>query len=173
MTMSGAPASTCWSLVIKTLTIRPLISEAIAALNAKIRASWVRGRRSMVNTTSAQSTTAATIVVLAISFPRRVTPELIWIVSRQPEQPQTEGYRAAESHQHDQGSRELLENPGPLQHGSREEGEDHARQGAHHPGGEVGAQNVSGGGAVAAGEGDEQGACEQSGLSGSGSIHAG
>jgi len=47
-------------------------------------------------------------------------------VSRQPEQPQTEGYRAAERHQDDQGSGEFLENPGPLEHGSRDKGEDEA-----------------------------------------------
>jgi len=50
------------------------ISDAIAALKANRRASCVRGRRSMANTTRVPRTRAAAIEPSAISLPRGVTP---------------------------------------------------------------------------------------------------
>src|SRR5579862_3773214 len=130
--------------------IRPLISEAMAALYAKMRASWVRGRRSMVKTTSMPSTIAAITMVAAITFPRRVTLVLtcdasfIWASSSEPDQPHSEVDRAPEGQQHDERGRQLLEQSGELQHRSRHERQHDGHQGADHPGRKIGAQDVPG-----------------------------
>src|SRR5271155_1148792 len=135
--------------------IRPLISDAMPALYAKIRASWVRGRRSMVKTTSAPSTIAVIRMTAAITFPRKVTPVLTcdasftWASSSEPAQPHPEVDGASNAQQDEQRSRQLPEQPGGLQHRPRHEGHYDAHQGAHHPGGEIRAQDVPGGRPVA------------------------
>src|SRR5581483_10087623 len=107
--------------------MRPLISDAIAALYAKMRASCVRGRRSIAKTTHTPNTTAARMTVAAMNFPRNVTPVLsceasfTLASSSEPDQPEREIDRADEGQQHERWSRYLLQQPGELQNRSREE----------------------------------------------------
>src|SRR5580698_5787395 len=128
---------------MRTWTMRPPTSGAMAALKAKIRASWVRGRRSIAKRTSAPRITAARIDAAAMILQRNVCRcDVGAMLLRQPDEPEAKGGGASNREHYQEVHGEFIQEPCYSKQHAGKQGNPEADERADHPGGEVGAQNI-------------------------------
>src|SRR5882724_817554 len=99
----------------------------------------------------------------AIILPRRVGPELMPRSSYEPYQPQAESHRACDGQQHGEWRGEFPEEAGGFQDGTANDSRSDPDEGAHHPGWEVGPENVARRRSIARAHSDRQRSYEESG----------